>query len=239
MRTDTNTGASYSPVQAVDFDLATAPRDRVRLASVVAGLLTTIATLIVLSVLGIAIGLATFDANAPSPIGLGAGIWGGISALIAFGLGGFVAARSAATASGPRNGVLNGAIVWMAAVFLIVLLLGNGIGTLLGVAGTVASTAVTAAAPVAAEAAANPNAVATAAVAAPAAGAALSTTIQNVQEQITPARIEQTAQDVSEGAWGALLSLGLSAAASLIGGAIGSRADARMARDTNVSVTRA
>ena len=233
MRTEVNTGAGYSPAQMVDLDLATAPRDRVRLASVVAGLLTTIATLIVLSVLGIAIGLATFDANAPSPIGLGVGIWGGISALISFGLGGFVAARSSATASGPRNGILNGAVVWMAALFLIVLLLGNGIGSLLGVAGSVASTAVTAAAPVAAQAAANPVAVATAANAAPAAGSAVSTTVANVKAQVTPARVEQTAQDVSKGAWGALLSLGLSAAASLIGGALGSRADERMVRGVN------
>ena len=232
MRTTVNSG-TYPPTQSVDMDLAMAPHDRVRLASVVAGLLTTIAALIVLAVLGIAIGLSQYDANSPNPIGLGTGVWSAISALIAFGLGGFVAARSAITASGSRNGILNGLIMWMAVLFLIVLLLGNGIGALLGVVGNAATAAATAAGPVAAQAVANPGAVA------PAASTALSSTVAGVQEQLSPANRERTAQDISNAAWGALVFLALSVAASLIGGAIGSRTDERRTRDTNVPVTTA
>ena len=76
------------------------PVDRVRLPSIIAGLLTTLSTLLALSVLGLALGLARYDGTSnDNALGLGVGIWGAISALIAFGLGGFVAARSSATAS--------------------------------------------------------------------------------------------------------------------------------------------
>jgi ABC-type multidrug transport system fused ATPase/permease subunit len=110
-----------------------APVDRVRWSSVLAGLFTTLATLIVLAVLGIAIGLSTFDAQNLENFGIGAGIYGAISAIIAFLFGGFISARTAAVA-GSGNGILNGAMVWLVTIPLIVNLLGSGIGTLLGTA---------------------------------------------------------------------------------------------------------
>jgi hypothetical protein len=209
---------------AVDVNTAViSPVDRVRLPSIIAGILTTLSTLVALSVLGLAIGLArydgTADANVANALGLGAGIWGAISALIAFALGGFVAARSAATASGPRNGIFNGAMMWMATIVLILLLLGGSISSLLGVAtnaaataaGTAASTAVTA----------GDAAAGDAAVPADPAGAVASA----VQGADTTAERDQIAADASRAAWGVLLTLGLSAAAALIGGAMGSSAD--------------
>jgi ABC-type multidrug transport system fused ATPase/permease subunit len=110
-----------------------APVDRVRWSSVLAGLFTTLATLIVLAVLGIAIGLSTFDAQNLDNFGIGAGIYGAVSAIIAFLFGGFISARTAAVA-GSGNGILNGAMVWLVTIPLIVNLLGSGIGTLLGTA---------------------------------------------------------------------------------------------------------
>ena len=120
----------------------------------------------------------------------------------------------------------------MAVVFLIVLLLGNGIGALLGVAGNAATVAATAAGTVASQVVANPDA-------APAVSTTLSTTVAGVQEQLSPANRERSAQDISTVAWGALLSLGLSAAASLIGGALGSRTDEPRARSANIPATTA
>ncbi len=208
------------------------PVDRVRLPSIVAGLLTTLSTLLALSVLGLALGLARYDGTGnDNALGLGAGIWGAISALIAFGLGGFVAARSSATASGPRNGIFNGAIMWMAAIVLILILIGGSIGSLLGLAGGVASTAIQAVAPVAGQAA---ETVAQGGVATtPVAGAASAVTtavpniVAQVQSQNTAANRDQIASDASQAAWGVLLTLGLSAAAALGGGAMGAGADRR------------
>ncbi len=206
------------------------PVDRVRLPSVIAGILTTLSTLVVLSVLGLAIGLDRYDGTG-NALGLNASIWGAISALIAFGLGGFVAARSSATASGPRNGIFNGAIMWMAAIVLIIMLIGGSIGSLLGLAGNVAGTAITAAAPVAGQvvenAAQGGAAAAPAADAAAAAATAVPDIVGQVQSQNTPANRDQIAADVSQAAWSVLLTLGLSAAASLIGGAIGASKDRR------------
>lgn len=121
-----------------------APVDRVRWSAVLAGLFTTLATLIVLAVLGIAIGLSSFDAQNLENFGIGAGIYGAISAIIAFLFGGFISARTAAVA-GSGNGILNGAMVWIVTIPLIVNLLGSGLGTLLGTATNLAGSAAVAA----------------------------------------------------------------------------------------------
>jgi hypothetical protein len=200
---------------------------------VLAGLFTTLAAMIVLTILGIAIGLSTFDAQNPDNFGIGAGIYGAISAIIAFALGGYMAARTTAV-SGPGNAALNGAMVWLVTIPLIVNMLGAGIGTLLGTAADVATTAATTAAEVAGpavqeaiqEAAQNPTLQATAvegaeAVATQAQGAAAE--VQEQVQDITPQDVENVARDLSGPAWGALLALGLTLLASVIGGSLGMR----------------
>src|SRR3712207_2704601 len=58
-------------------------KDLVRWGPVIAGLFAALATLATLSVLGLAIGLSAYDAGDPaSNFGIGAGIWGAITALI-------------------------------------------------------------------------------------------------------------------------------------------------------------
>lgn len=225
--------------EGVDINTAVVtPVDRVRLTSIIAGVLTTLSTLIAFTALGLAVGLSRYDGTGnDNVLGLGAGMWGGISALISFGLGGFVAARSAATASGPRNGVFNGAITWMAAIVLILVLIGGSISSLLGLAGTVAGTAISAADPVARQAINNAAQNSVTATAAPGVDSAVTTVVPNiidrVQNQNTVANRDQVAADASRAAWGVLLTLGLSAAASLMGGAIGAGEDRRkMTRDT-------
>ncbi len=72
--------------------------DLVRWGPVIAGIFAALATLVTLTILGIAIGSATYEAGDNlGDIGLGAGIWGAISVLISFFVGGLLAARTAAT----------------------------------------------------------------------------------------------------------------------------------------------
>jgi hypothetical protein len=218
----------------------TAVIDRVRWASILAGLFTVLASLATFTVLGIAVGLSTFDANAADRFGIGAGVYGAVSAIIAFLLGGFIAARTGAVV-GSGNGLLNGAMVWIVTVVLIVNFLGTGIGTLLGTVGSVATTAVNVASDAAAVAATNPEAVEAVQNALPTpAGStqegdanvpadpatAIAPIVEDVQqqlEQVTPQEVEDAARSASSAAWSALLALGLTALAAMLGGFLGMR----------------
>jgi hypothetical protein len=212
-----------------------APFDRVRWASVLAGLVTTLSALAVLAVLGLAIGLSSFDASNPQSFGIGAGLYGGLSAIIAFVLGGFVSAKTAAVA-GTWNGILNGAMVWLVAIPLIVNVLTTGVGTLLGVATEVTTAAAGAAAEVVApvidtaaeQAAQNPALQPTVEAAATEAVSGVQEAIQDVQaqvESIEPEDVERVVQDVGGAAWAALLALGLTAGAAILGGYLGRRSE--------------
>src|SRR5688500_16882036 len=107
-------------------------RDRVQWGPIVAGLATTIGTMVLLTVLGIAVGASVLDRNAPGEeIGTAAAVWGAASAAVAFFLGGVVAAKSAAVA-GPGTGMLNGLMVGFSAIALVLFLTGAGLGDLLG-----------------------------------------------------------------------------------------------------------
>lgn len=93
--------------------------DRVRWASVIAGIFVTLSTLAVLSVLGSAVGFSIWSAwDRPDRIGAGVAIWGIIAALVAFWCGGCVAAWSAATHR-RMDGLINGMLVWAVAIPLL------------------------------------------------------------------------------------------------------------------------
>ena len=211
-------------------------RDLVRWGPVIAGLFAALATLATLTVLGLAIGLSSYNVgDQASNFGIGAGIWGAITALIAFGVGGWLAACTAAT-RGNGSGILNGAMVWFVAVPLLVYLLGSGIGALARTAGNVAETAASAAAPIAGQvagAAANDPALqATAAVGAQGAGQAVQATAQAIADQVTPQQVEAAASTAGTAAWSTLFSLGLAAAAAIGGGYLGARRQPTTVRRT-------
>jgi hypothetical protein len=209
-----------TPVQPqYDVDVTT-PTDRVRWGPIMAGLFTALSTLALLSVLGLAIGASSFDpGDQGRNFGIGAGIWGALSALLAFGLGGWMAARTAAV-RGQRNGMLNGTMVWVVAIPLLLYLLSSGIGSLLNTAGRVAGTAATVAAPVAGQAANNPAVQAGAQDGAAAAQA----TAQALQAQAAdPANQEAAADAIKTGAWGTLASMLLGLGAASLGGYLGAR----------------
>ncbi len=115
------------------------PRDRVRWGPIVAGLLSALTVFIALSVLGAAVGATTLYANGTGSAntnhyGVAAGIWGAASALIAFFIGGFVAAKTAAVGGG-GNGWINGVMVFVASLPLIIWLTSQGAGSLFGALG--------------------------------------------------------------------------------------------------------
>jgi len=233
-----------TPVRSSFTDVAvTTPLDRVRWTSVIAGFFTVLCTIVVLTVLGVAIGLSTVDANNPSGFALGVSVYGGLIALVAFFLGGLISARTAAV-SGSSNGILNGAMVWIITIPILVYVLGSGIGSILGTAADLTTKAATIGAQVAAPAvgevagqiAANPTAVATLqagingsaeatqnANSIPGQAQAAVSTAQTQIQQVTPQQVEKAAQNASSVAWATLLALGLSAAAAIIGGLAGSR----------------
>jgi hypothetical protein len=95
-------------------------------------------TLLLLTALGLAIGITAFgdprtaDSNTASGLGMGAGLWGAVTLLIASFLGGLVSTR---VTDRPDHGgaVLHGALVWTLTSLLLVWLLGQGIS--LGLSG--------------------------------------------------------------------------------------------------------
>jgi heme A synthase len=111
-------------------------KNRVQFGPIVAGILTAIATLLILTVLGLAIGSSALEPrDSGQTIGTAAAIWGVVSALIAFFLGGWVAARTAAVA-GAGSGLINGLMVGAALFAIVLWLTGSGVSSILGTLGS-------------------------------------------------------------------------------------------------------
>jgi hypothetical protein len=87
---------------------------RIKWGAILAGLVVGLATQMMLSLLGLAIGAWSIDlreSEAMNGIPLGSGIWAGISMFISAFIGGYVAARLAG-AYGRMDGFYHGATVW-------------------------------------------------------------------------------------------------------------------------------
>ncbi len=111
-------------------------KNRVQFGPIVAGVLTAIATLLILTVLGLAIGSSALEPREVGEgIGTAAAIWGIVSALIAFFLGGWVAAKTAAVA-GAGSGMINGLMVGAAILVIILWLTGSGVSAIVGTIGS-------------------------------------------------------------------------------------------------------
>jgi len=195
-------------------------RDRVRWGPIMAGLATALTSLLMLSLLGLAFGLTVVNAGdaaaqggTPEGLGRNSAIWGAISGLIAFLLGGWVAGRSAAVFD--RGwGALNGALVFLVAVPVILWLASMGLGTVLGSLGSFAGSL-------------NPDPGTTQNVAEQARQAA-----QNTQ----PAEVARAAETARNTAWWTLLGMVLGLGASAVGGMLGTRRELEVDRRTaNVS----
>jgi len=121
----------YGPASGVGENVMTV-RNRVQWGPIIAGLATAIATFLLLTVLGLALGASVLDpANSAGEIGTWAAIWGAISAIASFLLGGWVAAKTAAV-DGPFAGLMNGFLVGAAGLLLLTWLTSTGLGNLFG-----------------------------------------------------------------------------------------------------------
>jgi len=177
--------------------------DRVRWGPIIAGLLTALTALLLLGLLGLAVGLTTVNAGTaaaqggpPAGLGTGAAVWSGVSGIIAFLLGGYVAGRTASVFK--RGwGALNGALVFMLAVPLTLWLASQGLGVALGTLGNLSGAL-----------ASNPGAAQAA---------------QSAAQNLSPADVARAAEGARNTAWGTLIGALLGLGASAVGGFTGSR----------------
>src|SRR5262245_2289461 len=119
---------------------------RISWGAVLAGAVVAAATMILLSLLGVAFGASGIDvfqitAADLKSYGVGAGIWGAINMILSMAFGGYVAARLSGTHS-HLDGELHGITVWAVALLMATVLLARMVS---GAIGTVATGAATAA----------------------------------------------------------------------------------------------
>src|SRR5829696_2514872 len=228
-RTSVRTGTATSVGENV-----LAVRNRVQWGPIIAAVLAAIVTFLLLTILGFALGASVLDpANTAGEIGTWAAVWGAISAIVAFFIGGWIAARTAAV-DGAFAGVINGLMVGAAGLLFIIWLTASGLGNLFGTIGsTVGSVLNVAASTVpAAQDAANVDATEAGNTVEEATGVnvddpqaaatAVAGQVQEVADQaeeaIAAADNPQTFEAVRNGALGTLLGLLLPLVASALGG---------------------
>lgn len=128
---------------------------RVSWSAIFAGVVVTLSAQLLLSLLGVAIGLGTIDpATADTPgaasLGIGAGLWWLVSTIVSLVLGGYTAAWLAGIAR-RFDGMLHGLVTWGVTLLLTFYLLSSAIGSAIGGAFTALGNVTSAAASAAGE----------------------------------------------------------------------------------------
>lgn len=209
--------------QGVELDVVqTALRDRVRWGPIVAGVVSAFATLLFLTALGVALGISTLGGEEAATWGTAAGIWGGLSLLVAFFIGGWMSSRSATTVA-DGDGLLNGFIAGAATLLLLLWLATTAVTGALGFFASTVSNIAGAAAPVAMQAV-DEGAVPVASDAETAVEGAVAN-----PEAAIPAEADQAAQAAAQtaresagpGAWGTTIAILLAIGAAAVGGMVG------------------
>jgi hypothetical protein len=123
---------------------------RISWGAVLAGVVLTLAIQLLLSMLGVGVGLSTVDPSQTggtpgiSSLGIGAGVWWTVSYVIALAVGGYVAARLAGVVL-RGDGMIHGLLTWALALLVSAYLVSSAVGTALNktfdVLGTAASSA--------------------------------------------------------------------------------------------------
>jgi hypothetical protein len=121
---------------AVDLvDVGNGMRDRVRWGAIWAGLVTAIALFLLLSAAAVAVGAQVVSGTSDADeAGIAGGIVSAVIALLAFLVGGYVAARTAGVI-GRGYGALNGFLVWALGIVIVLALAAFGLGSLFGASG--------------------------------------------------------------------------------------------------------
>jgi hypothetical protein len=106
---------------------------RVSWGGVFGGVLVALGFLLLMTALGVAVGISAAQPSESDPgtLGTGAGIWGGVSLLLALFLGGWVSTRIGAIFDG-TTGFFEGALVWVVSVLMMLYFASSGIGMLAG-----------------------------------------------------------------------------------------------------------
>jgi hypothetical protein len=203
-------------VSDVGVDLGVA-RNRVQWGPIIAGVVVSLMTLLVLSIFGLAIGASALDQGADlTDWGTAAGLWGAATILIAFFLGGWVAAKTAAV-GGPGSGIINGVMAGAATLLLIVWMTTSGLTGLVGFFGS----------NVANVAAAVPASIVNRVVSAPATGQQVENAAESADEaaQAAPETAQATAREaadeVAAGAWSTAVAMLVALVAAALGGLVG------------------
>jgi len=106
---------------------------RVSWGGVFGGVLVALGFLLLMTALGMAVGISSAQPGATDTgtLGAGAGIWAGVSLLVALFIGGWVSTRIGAIFDG-TTGFFEGALVWVVSVLLMLYMASTGIGMLFG-----------------------------------------------------------------------------------------------------------
>ena len=106
---------------------------RVSWGGIFGGVLVAVGLLLLLAALGVAIGISAVDPTQTelAKVGTGAGIWAGISLLVALFIGGFVSTRIGATHDA-STGFFAGFLVWVVSLLLVAYLATSGVSSLAG-----------------------------------------------------------------------------------------------------------
>ena len=106
---------------------------RVSWGGIFGGVLVAVGFLLLMTALGLAVGISAAQPGETeaSALGTGAGIWAGVSLLVALFIGGMVSTRIGAIFDG-TTGFFEGALVWVVSVLLMLYFASSGIGMLAG-----------------------------------------------------------------------------------------------------------
>ena len=209
----TATRRSAAPhVDENDLDV----KNRVQWGPILAGVLTALGALLLLTVLGLAVGASAFEPGTDAADwGTGAGVWGAISAILALFAGGWVAAKTAAVA-GRFSGLMNGLMAGLATILLLIWLTTTGLSNVLGFLGNnIADITAVASDTFGVD-------VDQAAGTAGTTGADVEDAAADARASVTGAATsEETYDRVADGAWGTLVALLLALGAAAVGGLVG------------------
>jgi hypothetical protein len=192
--------------------------------AVIAGVVAVLSVQILLTVLGLAVGATALDPGQDSAksIGIGAGIWIGISGLIALLIGGWVAARLAGVPD-RGDGSLHGFITWGLATLVAAVMITTAAGNLMGGAfSSIAGPLKGRVSQMANQAMQNPDQAAQQAQNSAQQMQAQSQQLQQQAKQQIQQHGDQAANATSKGGWAAFIAMLLGAIAAILGGTAGS-----------------
>jgi hypothetical protein len=100
---------------------------------ILGGVLVALGVLVLLMALGVAVGITAVDpaSTEAAKLGTGAGIWAGVSLLLALFMGGFVSTRIGATYDS-QTSFFAGFLVWVVSIVLVAYLAASGVASVTG-----------------------------------------------------------------------------------------------------------